>query len=75
MAYVDLIASKSLERQFQNIIVKVLRYCFGTTYATQYIPIYPLVNELLKLNGILNQPINIKGYPHFTKNYVGNMKK
>lgn len=77
MAYVDLITLKNpWKNKFQNIIVKVLtEYCFGTTYATQYIPIYPLVNELLKLNGILNQPINIKGYPHFTKNYVGNMKK
>ena len=64
------------KNKFQNIISKVLtEYCFGTTYATQYIPIYPLVNELLKLNIILKQPIYIKGYHKFNKNYIGNMKK
>lgn len=77
MSYIDLITMKNpWKNKFQNIIVKVLtEYCFGTTYATQYIPVYPLVNELLKLNIILKQPIHIKGYQKFNKNYIGNMKK
>ena len=77
MSYIDLITMKNpWKNKFQNIISKVLtEYCFGATYATQYIPIYPLVNELLKLNIILKQPIHIKGYHKFNKNYIGNMKK
>lgn len=76
MCYVDLITFKNpWKDEFQNIIVKVLtEYCFGTNYATQYIPVYPLVNELLKLNEVLGQSISIKGYPKFNKNYVGLIK-
>lgn len=74
MSYIDLITLKNpWKNKFQSIIVKVLtEYCFGTIYAARFIPIYPLVNELLTLNIVLKQPLQFKGYPSFTNKYRSN---
>lgn len=77
MSYIDLITLKNpWNNPFQSIIVKVLsEYCFSPTYAVKIIPIYALVNELLPLNIVLNQPLHFAGYPKLFQNYHHSKRK
>ena len=72
MSYVDLITlTNPWKDKFQSIIVKVLtEYCFSSNYATKYIPVHKVVNDLITLNLAVKQPLHIKGYPKITSDYV-----
>lgn len=76
MAYIDLITLKNpWTNTFQSSIVKVFtEYCFDVKYATEYIPVYPIINSLLNLNLTINQPLKFKGYPVFTNKYTKRMR-
>ena len=65
VSYNDLITKENpWKDKFECNIVKILtEYCFGKKYATEYIPISKLINDLLKLNISLGEPIHYKNYP------------
>ena len=64
MSYTDLISYRNpwknpLQSEVCNVLIK---YCFGTTYATRPICIAELTRDLLALNKIVREPPKLKHY-------------